>query len=207
MAGIPEIFSYQIPYPEELTPNVVNWKIDPRHAVLLVHDMQRFFLRALPSDMTQPLIANVATLIEWSRARNIPVAYTAQPGRMTQQQRGLLKNFWGAGMETEPQDREIEDACMAREQDWHLTKWRYSAFFNTNLLILMRQHRKQQLIICGVYAHVGILTTAIESFSHNIETFIVSDAVADFSRQNHLQALNHAAQTCAYIIPMQEILS
>jgi len=207
MAGIPKISSYQIPRREEIIPNIVHWRITPNEAVLLVHDMQRFFMRALPRGIAKPLTGSVATLIEWARQKSMPVAYTAQPGRMTQEQRGLLRDFWGKGMQAEPYDREIESSCIAHEDDWRLTKWRYSAFFKTDLLSLMRRNRKRQLIICGVYAHVGILTTAIESFSHDIETFIVSDAVADFTRNDHLHALNHAVRTCASVVSVQEILS
>jgi len=207
MAGIPRILSYQIPRREEIISNRVHWQIASSEAVLLVHDMQRFFTRALPCDIVKSLTSSVATLIGWARQHNIPVAYTAQPGRMTEGQRGLLRDFWGNGMRTETYDREIESCCMAREGDWRLKKWRYSAFLNTDLLNLMRRNRKGQLIICGVYAHVGILATAIDSFSHDIETFIVSDAVADFTRDDHLHALNHAARTCASIVSVQEVLT
>lgn len=208
MAGIPNIAPYQFPRPDEVLPNIAGWQIDPKRAVLLVHDMQRFFLRPLPREsVAEPLIANVETLIDRARERGTPVAYTTQPGGMTPQQRGLLKDFWGEGMKVDPQDRLIVDRCASREGDWLLTKWRYSAFFDTDLLRLMREHHKQQLIIGGVYAHIGILTTALDAFSNDIETFIVSDAIADFSRKQHLGTLNHAAQSCACILPTQEVLA
>jgi len=208
MAGIPSISSYRLPHRDEIAPNVAPWQVDPQRAVLLVHDMQRFFLRPLPpQDLASALVGNVETLIGRARALGMPVAYTAQPGGMTPQQRGLLRDFWGEGMKVDPQDRHLDVRCASRDGDWLLTKWRYSAFFNTDLLRLMREHGKQQLIICGVYAHIGILATAIEAFSHDIETFIVSDAVADFSRQDHVATLNYAAQACACIVATGEVLA
>jgi trans-2,3-dihydro-3-hydroxyanthranilic acid synthase len=49
------------------------------------------------------------------------------------------------------------------------------------------------LLVCGVYAHVGCLVT----FSHDIQPFLVADAVADFSPQYHQLALSYAAERCA----------
>jgi len=208
MAGIPQIAAYRLPGAEELTPNIADWQVDPARAVLLVHDMQRFFLRPLPStSLAKDLIGNVAALIGHARAHGMPVAYTAQPGGMNEQQRGLLKAFWGQGMQVDPQDREIEQSCAPQPGDWRLTKWRYSAFFNTELLRLMREHDRQQLVICGVYAHIGILATAIESFSHDLETFIVADAVADFTRKEHLATLQYAAQACACVVTRAQVLA
>ena len=57
----------------------------------------------------------------------------------------------------------------------------------------MRGHGRDQLVICGVYAHVGILMTAHEGFSNDIQTFLVADAIADFSADFHRMALEYAA--------------
>lgn len=42
-----------------------------------------------------------------------------------------------------------------------------------------------QLVICGVYGHIGCLTTALDSFMRDFETFVVGDAIADFSAEDH----------------------
>ena len=66
-----------------------------------------------------------------------------------------------------------------------LTKWRYSAFYRSDLLERMRAAGRDQLILCGVYAHVGVLTTALEAFSHDIQPFLVADALGDFTEADH----------------------
>jgi trans-2,3-dihydro-3-hydroxyanthranilic acid synthase len=60
-------------------------------------------------------------------------------------------------------------------------------------------------VVCGVYAHVGILMTAVEAFTNDIEAFLVGDAVADFSPAHHRMALDYAAERCAVVVPAQEV--
>lgn len=206
MPEIPQIKPYTMPTFNQIPENVANWKIDPKRVVLLVHDMQRFFIERIPLTPRADLIKHIALLHEWCVTHSIPVAYTAQPGDMTEKQRGLLKSFWGSGMKADPSDRQIVDELTPASEDWLFTKWRYSAFYNSNLLQKMRESDRDQLIICGVYAHIGVLITSIEAFSNDIQTFLVADAIADFSQVDHLMALNYAAQCCAQITLTHKIL-
>ncbi|MGD1225145.1 isochorismatase family protein [Streptomyces krungchingensis] len=208
MAGIPTIEPYAMPAPGDLPPNTAAWSADPDRAVLLVHDMQRYFLKPIPDQgPADELVGNAAALRDRCAELGVPVAYTAQPGGMDAGQRGLLADFWGPGMRVDPADREVVEPLAPREGDWMLTKWRYSAFFNTDLLERMRAADRDQLIICGVYAHVGVLITATEAFSHDIQPFVVADAVADFSAKDHRTALHYAAQRCAVVIPAKEVFA
>lgn len=205
-AGIPTIESYSMPTADELTGNAAGWTVDPDRAVLLVHDMQRYFLRPLPAETRAELVRNAAALRERSAELGVPVAYTAQPGGMSAEERGLLKDFWGPGMRVDPADRQVVEPLAPAPQDWVFTKWRYSAFHRTDLMARMRELGRDQLVICGVYAHVGILATALEAFTHDIRTFLAADAVADFSREHHVLALDYAAGRCAVVAPTAELL-
>ncbi|CDI94963.1 phenazine biosynthesis protein PhzD [Pseudomonas aeruginosa PA38182] len=52
---------------------------------------------------------------------------------------------------------EVVEELAPGPDDWLLTKWRYSAFFHSDLLQRMRAAGRDQLVLCGVYAHVGVL--------------------------------------------------
>ncbi|GAA2106115.1 isochorismatase family protein [Streptomyces synnematoformans] len=201
MAGIPAIAPYAMPTADELPAPTPDWAVSPDRAVLLVHDMQHYFLRPLPAAPRDTLVRNAVRLRAACARLGVPVAYTVQPGGMTDEQRGLLKDFWGPGMRVDPEDREVVGPLAPAPGDWELAKWRYSAFFGSDLLARMRDHGRDQLIVCGVYAHVGVLTSAVDAFTHDIQPFLVADAVADFSAAYHRQALTYAAERCAVVLP------
>ncbi|MFF4192801.1 isochorismatase family protein [Nonomuraea sp. NPDC001831] len=194
---IPRIEPYAMP--SELPANRVDWRPDPRRAVLLVHDMQNYFLRAFApgSSPMVELMANVLALRERCAELGVPVVYSAQPGAQSAEQRGLLLDFWGAGIGADPREAAIADELTPGDGDVLLTKWRYSAYQRTGLAELMAGQGRDQLVICGVYAHIGVLMTACEAFMRDVQAFVVADAVADFSRQHHEMALTYAAERCA----------
>ncbi|MFI9121224.1 isochorismatase family protein [Streptomyces bikiniensis] len=48
---------------------------------------------------------------------------------------------------------------------------------------------------CGVYAHLGVLPTAADAFMNDVQPFVVADAVADHSAEEHGMALRWAARS------------
>lgn len=202
MTGLPQIPSYPLPTGSELPAARGPWRPDPARAALLVHDMQRYFLRpfAAGESPIAPVIANIARLARTARAVGVPVFYTAQEGDQHRRDRGLQADLWGPGMSADPDHRAIIPELAPQPGDIVLVKHRYSAFQRSNLQHLMRARGRDQLIICGVYAHIGCLMTAAEAFQRDIEPFMAADGLADFSRADHDMALRWAAGRCA--VPM-----
>ena len=197
-----------MPTGRELPDNTAPWRLDRRRAALLVHDMQKYFLRRFPAGEAPlvDLVRNATRLRDRCARLGIPVCYTMQPGSMTVQERGLLKDFWGPGMTVEPADRDVVEPLRPRPTDWLLPKWRYSAFHRTALLSRMRASGRDQLVVCGVYAHVGILMSVTDAFSYDIQPFLAGDAVADFSEGDHRFALGYAARRCAVVHTTDQLL-
>ncbi|SFI79196.1 MULTISPECIES: isochorismatase family protein [unclassified Bacillus (in: firmicutes)] len=206
--AIPVISVYTMPVEADLPNNKVMWKPDPKRAVLLIHDMQEYFLdayHAVESPRVE-LISNIQSIRKACKGLSIPVIYTAQPGGQTIEQRGLLQDFWGAGIPDGPHKKKIVDELAPDEDDIFLTKWRYSAFKKTNLLEILHKQERDQLIICGVYAHIGCLLTACEAFMDGIQPFFIADAVADFSQEHHKQAVQYASDRCAVTLTTNLLL-
>lgn len=200
--ALPTIPAYPLPTADELPTPRGAWRPETGRIALLVHDMQRYFLSRFDADAAPlaPAVANLARLLDRCRATGIPVFYTAQRGNQDRRDRGLQADLWGPGMQAIDEHETIIDALAPAASDHVLVKHRYSAFQRSNLEQLMRVRGRDQLLITGVYAHIGLLSTATEAFQRDIETFIAADAVADFSRTDHDMALAWIARTCG--VPM-----
>lgn len=206
--AIAEIENYDLPLPEQLPQSKVTWKLDPQRAALLIHDMQEYFIAPFSrsSSPMREVLRNIADLKAACTEAGIPVYYTAQPGGMSKRDRGLLMDLWGPGMTVSPAHRQILPELSPTSRDTVLTKWKYSAFHKSKLDSLLAGGGRDQLIITGVYAHVGCLMTAVDAFSQDIQPFIVSDGVADFSREEHDLCLSYAASNCAFVTPAGSVL-
>ncbi|MER7133344.1 isochorismatase family protein [Streptosporangium saharense] len=205
--AIPAISPYPMPGEEELPTNRVEWTPDPRRVLLLVHDMQNYFVGAFTQGASpmSDLVASISSLRETAGRLGVPVVYSAQPGGQTRTQRGLLQDFWGAGIGAEPGAQEIIPALAPGDDDIHLVKWRYSAFHRTRLRELMTETGRDQLVITGIYAHIGCLMTACDAFMSDTQAFLVADAVADFSADHHRMALTYAAERCAMVLTTRRL--
>jgi bifunctional isochorismate lyase / aryl carrier protein len=205
--SIPKIAGYAMPQPHEFFANKTAWNVDAKRSVLLVHDMQQYFLEFydLNAAPIPELIRNTQALIAAARAQGIPVVYTAQPGDQTPEHRQLLTDFWGTGLKADPEITKIHDDVVPVEGDIVMTKWRYSAFKFSEFEQLMQDWGRDQLVICGVYAHIGCLMSAAEAFMLNIQPFLAGDALADFSREEHEMALKYASTRCAQVEATQTI--
>lgn len=202
---IPKITSY--PMPTHAGDSRVVWQPDAKRAVLLVHDMQDYFLDFYDRSLAPvpALIQHTRQLIDLAHAQGIPVVYTAQLPEQSVADRGLLQDMWGPGLTAQPQRSRIVAALVPQAQDTVLEKWRYSAFQKSRLLALMREQSRDQLIICGIYAHIGCMMTACEAFMNDIQPFFVADALADFSAQEHEMALRFVAQRCGQTVLTQTL--
>ncbi|MFW2589860.1 isochorismatase family protein [Sagittula sp. SSi028] len=210
--ALPKIPDYALPkdLPEPRAPFV----LERNRAAVLVHDMQRYFCAAYgDSPWTRdgsPLgqaSAAIARLVAAARAAHVPVFYTAQKGNQFRPDRGLQADLWGPGMQAIPDHEEIIPPLTPADGDIVLTKHRYSAFQRSNLETLLRARGRDQLLITGIYAHIGCLATATEAFQRDIEPFFVSDALADFSEAQHRMAVDWVASCSGVPLLAQDALS
>ena len=112
----------------------------------------------------------------------------------------------GAGHAPQRRSRTHHRSTGTAAREHVLVKHRYSAFQRSNLETLMRVRGRDQLLVTGVYAHIGCTATVVEAFQRDIEAFIAADAVADFSRADHDQALHWIARTCGVPMTTDQLL-
>jgi bifunctional isochorismate lyase/aryl carrier protein len=203
--SIPKIAAYALPPQSQWPLPRTDWLPSSQRAVLLIHDMQDYFVQFY--DRTaQPMpevIAHIQQLRQACQNVGIPIVYTAQPAVQALPDRALLQDWWGPGITAQPDQASVIADLTPTPQDVVLTKWRYSAFARSDLQDRMRAWGRDQLIVCGVYAHIGCMTTCVDAFMRDIQPFLIGDAVADFSAAEHLQALNWTAGRCGIVMSTQ----
>ncbi|WP_433358890.1 isochorismatase family protein [Streptosporangium sp. CA-115845] len=207
--AIAPIAPYAMPTSADLPANRLPWSPDGERTALLIHDMQRYFLDPFSPGHSPlvELVDNTHRLRGHCASLQIPIIYSAQPGGQNPAERGLLLELWGKGIGADPAHTDIIEPLTPRKGEIQLPKFRYSAFKRTHLTELLTALNRDQLIICGVYAHIGVLATAADAFQHDIQPIIALDAVADFSAADHRQALTSAAELYGVTFSTEQIIA
>lgn len=208
MMLLPKSIEYRIPAKEEVPANAVSWQMDTSRVALLIHDMQHYFMNGYEKsgDPFNTILHNITRLSMAARQANIPIFYTAQTGDQDADERGLLTDFWGKGITANTAHTDILESLAPQEGDICLKKWRYSAFKKSNFQQLLSEKNCNQLIIVGVYSHIGCLSTALDAFMLDIKPFFPIDAMGDFSREDHLMAASYVAKRCGFVTDTDQLI-
>lgn len=206
--SIPKPSSYTLPIEKDLPVNRVDWPVDHEHTALLIHDMQNYFINFWESDdeLISQVILNISILKNQCKMLGIPIFYTVQSKKQSNKERGLLTDMWGLGLQSYPEQCEITKLLSPDPDDTVISTCRYSAFLHSDFEELLKSQQCEQLIICGIYGHIGCLITANDAFMRDIKPFIVSDAIADFSYDEHIMTLKYIASSCGKIVTTTNLL-
>lgn len=207
--SLPLIPAYTVAPDLGLDANRTTWVLDPERSTVLVHDMQEHFVGVFdrtPRSQISLSVRHTRAIVTAARQAGVPICYTAQPPQQDPTERGLLTDFWGEGL-VDPDSASIIDGLTPTTGDTVLTKWRYSAFYRSDLRERTLGTGRDQLVVTGVYAHIGCLTTALVAFMEGIQTFFVADAMADFSAQEHGMAARFVGGRCGQVTPTADVVT
>lgn len=85
-------------------------------------------------------------------------------------------------------------------------KRRYSAFFATDLDLLLRERRIGTLILAGVKTHVCVRATAQDAFALGYEVLVVREAVGSNHVHLHEASLEDIERYMGHVIGLEEAI-
>jgi nicotinamidase-related amidase len=85
------------------------------------------------------------------------------------------------------------DGIEPRPEEFHIRKRRYSAFFGTELEIVLKAYQAQTLILFGGLTDVCVHYTAVDAHQHDYRVRVATDAVGGSSQEAHDAALKAIA--------------
>jgi len=176
-------------------------RIDPKHAGLLVIDIQNYFHRII-----QPVLGNILEVIQSCRQGNIPIIFTQHGHTDPASDGGLLGKWWGQMIIAGTEDWKFLPEIKIEPEDTVLPKKRYSAFFETDLETTLRSKGIQDLIISGVMTNLCCETTARDAFMRDYRVFFLIDGTATGRSELHLATLKNLGFGFAYLLTCEELI-
>lgn len=202
--------------------------VDAGHTALVVVDMQHDFCSpggafdALGIDVSMypPMIPRLATLINGAREVGVPVIYvqmTVLPGQRSEspaQLRFNMRMHHGAQGLTTPLLYTVEGTdghaiipeLAPGPDDLIVKKYRSSAFWGTNLDLLLRSNAVKTVVMSGCTTEGCVESTARDALFNDYYVVVPEDCVASDDRRQHeasLLLMRHRFD----VVPSQAVLS
>ena len=180
--------------------------VDPGHAALVVVDMQRDFCKpggaferlGVSISMYPEMIPRLARLVEGARAAKVLVVYvlmTVLPGRASESPAQIRFNMrmhlsQGEGepiryTEDGSEGHKLIPELTVEDGDLVVKKYRSSAFWGTNLDMLLRSNGVQTVIVSGCTTEGCVESSARDAMFNDYYVVIADDCVASDDREQH----------------------
>lgn len=155
-----------------------------------------------------PLLEAIRSLVDWARSRDVPVIWVRLAFRaghvdavrdsMSRTRGTLLDGSWGA---------ELLDGLGRLPADIVITKKRPSAFFDTDLRVVLRGLGVERLIVGGVSTNWAVESTVRDGHSHDLRMVVVREAVGTPFADQHEPSLRSMATVFASVVPLADIVA
>lgn len=167
---------------KEYSTSKIPFQITKDKVALLVVDMQEEFVNPggklwVPNAYKQ--INSIKNLIETFRKLKLPVIFSAHVHHPDGLDKGLMFDEWpkirNGALKEGTKGVEIYSEIGPLPNEKIIFKHRYSAFYNTDLELTLRNIGVDTIVICGTMTNYCCLSTAIDAFSRDFKVVFGSD--------------------------------
>jgi len=196
----------------------VTWELEPGRTALVLIDPQNDFLhpdgwyaqRGVDISHMRRVIEPIKALVSEARQRRVPVIWTRHGFRDPVdggwivslrpflEEGGLRENTWGY---------EVLAELGPREEDRFVAKNRLSAFFQTNLELLLRALDALTVIFAGVLTNQCVAATTKDAMFRDFKAIVVEEGTGTTLPHLHGPALEMMAVGWAEVRGLEDTLS
>jgi len=167
-----------------------DWNIVREKCALLVIDMQNDFVREgaimeVPEARAQ--VGRIAGLIDACREKDVPVIYTVHETDpvFNPLEIATFPHLAEAGMRKGTDGIEVFEELAPADGEYVLRKRRYSAFFQTDLELVLRNSGVDTVIICGTVSNICCESTARDAYFRDFKVVFGTDVNSALSKEVH----------------------
>lgn len=159
-------------------------------SALIVVDMQKDFCypegRLFGGDHISKIFEPLSEVVKKARS-SMPVIFTQDWHRKDDPE----FRIWPEHCVAETEGAEIIDEIETGEGDYFVRKRRYSAFFGTDLDLILRELEIKKLYITGVMTNICVLHTAGDAVLRGYDVSVIKDCTAAITDYEYEYALKH----------------
>lgn len=170
---------------------------------LLIVDMQKDFV----IKQRKTIIPYVMQLRKSAQELHIPTLFVQEKHRASGIDFGMEIYFSPPHALEGTEGTEFIPELELSPSDFAVTsKRRYSAFFQTDLDLLLRSLAIKTLIMVGVSTEVCILATAFDAHAHDYSVVVVKECVSGLTPQGHKGALHIIELALGKVVTIDELM-
>lgn len=163
-----------------------------KEALLIIDMLKDFVDRGAPLEVpsARKILPKVKLRIEEARKKGIPVIYICDAHRSEDEE---FKR-WPKHAILDTKGAEVMKELRPEKTDFIVKKRRYSGFLGTDLDLLLKELKVEELHLTGILTNICVFFTAAEAAMRDYEVVVYSDSVAALSEKHHKFALDQLDQ-------------
>jgi nicotinamidase-related amidase len=158
-----------------------------KKAVIVIDMLEDFVYGSLKNERSFRIITPIKKLLDWARKNNWIVVYANDahlPGDPEER-------VWGAHALAGTPGAQVIKELAPQKGDFTLGKRTYSAFYETGLDLILREHGVEEVIIVGQHTHICVRHSSSDAFNRNYKITIPQDCVESFTDKDHIEGLEY----------------
>ncbi len=201
-------------------------RVNPEHTALLIVDLQNDFVHpegafakmGVDVSMFQAIAPRVIDLAARARRVGVPVIFIQMiHSRWTNsdawvQRIRVAKTGWSEDKPALPYvvmgtwGAQWYEGLSPREEDFVVTKHRYSAFVNTDLDLVLRSLKRKCVAAAGGETSLCLGTTAMDALMHDYYVVMPQDCIAGVNLETHKTTLHILDRFFGIVTTSEEIV-